>query len=237
MPSTPSRKSASRLGVPVQPVEVDLAARRPRASTRSSRSGTARVGEHGLQGRQPHGRARPAGAPPVTQREVLAARRPCRARRRRPRSSDLDQPGVHGHAPGLARVRGASVVARAGRGRAPRRPRAAARRRVRRRRRPGCPGPAQRASRTARASSGVASASRASSASECSRTGGRVELSDIGWFLLRAYGRAEMRAAPATRRERTRRVRPYGSAAQPRRIWHPCRPVHVPVRLGTWLKP
>ena len=230
------------LRVPVQRVEVDLAALVHRVDE-VVEVGHARVGEHGLQAVEPDvedvlratpdgeqrrrsspavGRCRrprrPSSADPA--RRARCRRPPARPRSRtRPPSSSPVRPSVLG--------RRGQLLAR----------------RARPRRRPGCPGPAQRASRTARASSGAASASRASSASECSRTGGRGELSRHRLVLLGAMAvrRARGRAAPTgpavdgTRGSPSRRASLDGSPPMPPGSSSPTGSVHLAETLTTAL--
>ncbi|GAA3108291.1 hypothetical protein GCM10020254_62800 [Streptomyces goshikiensis] len=125
MASTPSRKSASRWGVPVEPAEVDLPAG-VEGVDELVQIRNRGVRKYGLQRRQPqveHLAGRAAGH----QGEVLAGRggavgRTLRARLRRPPAAprgvlcvlvgfrDVDQPGVHGDPPGLARVHHGALV-------------------------------------------------------------------------------------------------------------------------------
>lgn len=165
----PVEEVGLRLGVPVQGGEIDLALP-VHGVDEIAEVGHARVGQHGVERAEPDAEdvLRGAGG---EQGEVLA-----RADGALLLVDDLDEPGVDGHPPGLAGEGGGLVAGQAenagGLGKlfldefAPAPTRVA--------------GPAQRASRAARESSGAASAARASCASECSRTGGKEELSDIG---------------------------------------------------------
>ncbi|CAM5676949.1 hypothetical protein STENM327S_06775 [Streptomyces tendae] len=92
------------VGVPVEGRQVGLAALGHRVD-QVVEVGHARVGEHGLQGGEPHPEHVLGGAA-GEQGEVLA-----RGHGARLLVGDLDEPGVHGDPPGLARVGGGVVPA------------------------------------------------------------------------------------------------------------------------------